>query len=33
VTEHIGLDHLSYVSTFIADWVADTFTQLTTGRG
>ncbi|GAA0248632.1 alpha/beta hydrolase family protein [Cryptosporangium japonicum] len=24
-TEHIGLDHLPYVSTFIADWVADTF--------
>jgi len=23
-TEHIGLDHLPYVSTFIADWVADT---------
>jgi pimeloyl-ACP methyl ester carboxylesterase len=27
-TEHIGLDHLPYVSTFIADWVADTFTEL-----
>ena len=25
-TEHIGLDHLPHVSTFIADWVADTFT-------
>jgi dipeptidyl aminopeptidase/acylaminoacyl peptidase len=24
-TEHIGLDHLPHVSTFIADWVADTF--------
>ncbi|WP_035855633.1 alpha/beta hydrolase family protein [Cryptosporangium arvum] len=24
-TEHIGLDHLPYVSTYIADWVADTF--------
>ena len=24
-TEHIGLDHLPYVSTFIADWVAGTF--------
>jgi pimeloyl-ACP methyl ester carboxylesterase len=24
-TEHIGLDHLPFVSTFIADWVADTF--------
>jgi dienelactone hydrolase len=23
-TEHIGLDHLSHVSTYIADWVADT---------
>ena len=28
-TEHIGLDHLPHVSTFIADWVADTFTELT----
>ncbi len=27
-TEHIGLDHLPRVSTFIADWVADTFTEL-----
>jgi hypothetical protein len=27
-TEHIGLDHLPYVSTFIADWVADTFADL-----
>ncbi|MGY1743472.1 MULTISPECIES: hypothetical protein [unclassified Blastococcus] len=26
--EHIGLDHLPYVSTFIADWVADTFSEL-----
>ncbi|GHF41609.1 dipeptidyl aminopeptidase/acylaminoacyl peptidase [Amycolatopsis bartoniae] len=24
-TEHIGLDHLPHVSTFIADWVADVF--------
>jgi esterase/lipase len=24
-TEHIGLDHLPHVSTFVADWVADTF--------
>lgn len=24
-TEHIGLDHLPHVSTFIADWVSDTF--------
>lgn len=23
--EHIGLDHLSHVSTYIADWVADAF--------
>jgi pimeloyl-ACP methyl ester carboxylesterase len=30
-TEHIGLDHLPYVSTFVADWVADTFAEL--GRG
>ncbi|MGY1624782.1 alpha/beta hydrolase family protein [Geodermatophilus sp. SYSU D00965] len=30
-TEHIGLDHLMYVSTFVADWVADTFAEL--GRG
>lgn len=27
-TEHIGLDHLPLVSRFIADWVADTFTEL-----
>ncbi len=27
-TEHIGLDHLPYVSSFIADWVADTFSGL-----
>jgi fermentation-respiration switch protein FrsA (DUF1100 family) len=26
-TEHIGLDHLPYVSTFIADWVADTLAE------
>ncbi|GGM93908.1 alpha/beta hydrolase [Lentzea pudingi] len=26
-TEHIGLDHLSHVSTYIADWVADTLVQ------
>jgi len=31
-TEHIGLDHLPHVSTFIADWVADTFTELSLGR-
>jgi fermentation-respiration switch protein FrsA (DUF1100 family) len=24
-TEHIGLDHLPYVSASIADWLADTF--------
>jgi hypothetical protein len=23
--EHIGLDHLPQVSTYIADWVSDTF--------
>lgn len=27
-TEHIGLDHLPHVATYIADWVADTFTEL-----
>lgn len=27
-TEHIGLDHLPYVSTYVADWVADTFEEL-----
>jgi esterase/lipase len=27
-TEHIGLDHLPHVSTYVADWVADTFTEL-----
>lgn len=27
-SEHIGLDHLPHVSTFIADWVADTFAEL-----
>jgi dipeptidyl aminopeptidase/acylaminoacyl peptidase len=26
--EHIGLDHLSHVGSFIADWVADTFADL-----
>jgi len=26
--EHIGLDHLSHVSVFIADWVSDTFAEL-----
>jgi len=26
-TEHIGLDHLPHVSTFVADWVADTFAE------
>ena len=31
-TEHIGLDHLPHVSTFIADWVADTFAELSHGR-
>jgi dienelactone hydrolase len=30
--EHIGLDHLPYVSTFIADWVATTFADLATTR-
>lgn len=31
-TEHIGLDHLPHVSTYIADWVADTFAELSAGR-
>ena len=26
-TEHIGLDHLPHVSTFVADWVADIFAE------
>jgi hypothetical protein len=26
--EHVGLDNLPYVSEFIADGVADTFTEL-----
>ncbi|WP_198165373.1 alpha/beta hydrolase family protein [Nocardia fusca] len=30
-TEHIGLDHLPYVTTFIADWVSDTFAELDGG--
>ncbi|MQA35408.1 alpha/beta hydrolase family protein [Modestobacter roseus] len=32
-TEHIGLDHLPHVSTFVADWVADTFAELAADRG
>jgi hypothetical protein len=31
-TEYIGLDHLPHVSTFIADWVADTFAELSASR-
>ena len=31
-TEHIGLDHLPHVSTFIADWVADTFAERRAGH-
>jgi dienelactone hydrolase len=27
--EHIGLDHLPHVSTYVADWVADTFAAMT----
>ncbi|WP_284740442.1 alpha/beta hydrolase family protein [Amycolatopsis sp. RTGN1] len=27
-TEHIGLDHLPHVSTYIADWVADAFAAI-----
>jgi dienelactone hydrolase len=30
-TEHVGLDHLSHASTFIADWVADTFSAVRQG--
>ncbi|GIJ43716.1 alpha/beta hydrolase [Virgisporangium aliadipatigenens] len=26
-TEHIGLDHLPHVATYIADWIADTFQE------
>ncbi|MCZ2826530.1 MULTISPECIES: alpha/beta hydrolase family protein [unclassified Modestobacter] len=32
-TEHIGLDHLPHVSTYIADWVADTFAEHQGARG
>ena len=28
VAENIGLDHLEHVSTFVADWVADTFGEI-----
>ena len=31
-TEHIGLDHLPWCRDFIADWVADTFTELRASR-
>jgi hypothetical protein len=31
-TEHIGLDHLPHVSTYIADWVTDTFGELSACR-
>jgi fermentation-respiration switch protein FrsA (DUF1100 family) len=31
--EHIGLDHLPHVSTFIADWVADTFAEAPAPEG
>ena len=31
-TEHIGLDHLPHVSTFIADWVADTLAEYPRAR-
>ncbi|ROO88051.1 prolyl oligopeptidase family protein [Actinocorallia herbida] len=30
--EHIGLDHLPHVSSYIADWVTDTFAGLDTTR-
>jgi hypothetical protein len=26
--EHIGLDHLPHVGSYIADWVTDTFEEL-----
>ncbi|MBJ8342439.1 alpha/beta fold hydrolase [Antrihabitans sp. YC3-6] len=28
-TEHIGLDHLPHVGAYIADWITDTFAELT----
>lgn len=28
--EHVGLDHLPHISTYVADWVAETFHQLET---
>jgi dienelactone hydrolase len=27
-SEHVGLDHLAHVSSFVADWVADTFAEV-----
>ncbi|MCX5046353.1 alpha/beta fold hydrolase [Aldersonia sp. NBC_00410] len=30
--EHVGLDHLPYVSEYVADWVADTFGELAQTR-
>jgi len=30
--EHIGLDHLPYVASFVADWVDETFRELATSR-
>jgi hypothetical protein len=30
--EHMGLDDLPHVSTFIADWVADEFAELTASQ-
>ena len=29
-TEHMGIDHMPYVASFIADWISDTFTELRT---
>ncbi|WP_236779040.1 alpha/beta hydrolase family protein [Agromyces seonyuensis] len=30
-TEHISIDHMAYVASIIADWVAETFGELATG--
>ncbi|MQY27286.1 alpha/beta hydrolase family protein [Nocardia aurantia] len=32
-TEHIGLDHLPYVTGFIANWISDTFAELDAKQG
>jgi dipeptidyl aminopeptidase/acylaminoacyl peptidase len=30
-TEHMGIDHMPYVASFIADWIRDTFDELDAG--